>query len=866
MMKVNKRTGWGMVSLIALAGLAVLMCKAHGAGTAIYPIAEPDSGLRVWTLHVPLPETITHGTGEPTDGRATLKLGFDKVVNGLTPENFLFEGTFEPPISAYGLGNYVDIMDPALLVENVPEVGSTVKVSIIKKIEYTFDPFYYIWDTATGIVTAGPSPSDPSPKLTGLVVEYINEAGNLINFFPTIKTYVIHAETGRSVKVSKAEWPEGTPVITHNDAPLAIDEPVAVPAAGAEAKVIYITVTDGGLSSEYRVIIAPPQNNEPDDRDLTYLAVFYENEWDNLISFSKSLTEYTVNVSEQKQSSKVRLDYLFLSSSLSAESVTYGVDDEHAAPVAKGALVDVPAPGTSPKKFFITVRSGNANTKRYIITIYPYTPVADTTLWNGTVRLDSLSDKTAVQVIARAADIYQSHTAAVTDWNGTLGNWTLVAPKTFVPVSFIVAITDNDTFTEVSRSRQYKPYVETQVHLVVDGPLDVGKGVFSYQDVADFTNHPDLNYSLVDDVTLADDWSGSPENYSARFYGNGYTIKNLRFTSIKAQYYDGWCQGLFKSLGPSAQIHDLTILVPDQSITITSSGYDEQTFFGAVTSYTDSLNIVFNGVTVRGSLTIGPESQSRHFSIGGFFGQLGLAYEAPQGSSATFINCVSDMDITIDGGQPTEWSYDGDNATKAVGGFVGYVWASGVSFTNCYSTGSINAKISPAQGGVVIGGFVSGAGGGGTTVITNCYSSVALDSDWYSNKWATIIPQDHVVGGFFGTVEENYNVNISKTLALNPYINVSKGTIKVGRVIGNPKAPADSFTRSYSDLYALESMAVTSNGTGVALDDTTSTGKNGESKSASALNEIFWLSKDFSDTVWDFSPLSSPSGGWPKLK
>jgi hypothetical protein len=866
-----------MASLIVVAGLAVLMCKAHGANTTIYIEPEPDDGLRTWALHAP--KQVGDAPIVYPDGKTTLTLGFDKLTD-LTAANFHFKGLFEPDITAVSLEG--DIMKPELSVERIPENGTYVEVSIVGKPEYTFDPIFKVWDLRTGMVTDGYL----SPILSDLVVEYSEGSGNLIDFDPYIKTYVIHPEAGKpSVEVSKAEWPEAeVKMRLSNTDPLDFHQAVNVPDPGFSAEVIYVSVSkmfaETLLTSEYRVVIAPPQNGADDDRTLMYLDVFYAYEDDSLISFSKSVTDYTVNVSEAKQNSSVKVVYPLTSSEHSNVEITYGENEETAVSVTSGQLVPVPAPGAAlAKKFFVKVTAQDGNHMNYIITIYPYTAPEATTSWRGTVTLNNLSDKTAVQVVVREADIYKSRTATVTDWSGTQGNWTLDAPASFEPVSFIVAITDNDTSTEISRSKQYKKDRElaagavnkgSQVHLTVDGAQEVGKGVFSYQDVVDFNNHKGTNYSLADDVTLLENWPGSPEDYYGRFYGNGYTIKNLKFTQIKCREEDA-PKGLFRTLGENAQIHDLTILVPKTSsptYIIATQSLDFQMFFGAVVGYTSYPNILISGVTVKGGLNLARQAgnnNSRHFSFGGFIGQLGD--DDGHHAVVEFRNCVSDMEIEIDTGE-TLWNGGEDyGATKSIGGFVGYVWNSSASFTNCYSTGSITTnKIAPANGGAVIGGFVAGLGGWQKTEITNCYSSVAIDSALYqpnnnSNGGTNWNNEQHVLGGFLGVVEPGYSIDISKTLALNPHINGAKGSIDVGRLIG--RVDAGSGTRSYSDLFALNTMTLTAN-SGTVNPVSNSSGKDGASKSASELDEIFWVSKDFDDKVWDFSPLSK--SGWPTLK
>jgi heme/copper-type cytochrome/quinol oxidase subunit 1 len=86
MMKLNRKTGGGTVSLIVLASLAVLMCKVTGAGTGADTVGvEKSSGQTVvWTMYPPLSGI--------TDGAAELKLGFSPAVHDLSLADFTLVG------------------------------------------------------------------------------------------------------------------------------------------------------------------------------------------------------------------------------------------------------------------------------------------------------------------------------------------------------------------------------------------------------------------------------------------------------------------------------------------------------------------------------------------------------------------------------------------------------------------------------------------------------------------------------------------------------------------------------------------------------------------------------------------------------
>jgi hypothetical protein len=493
--------------------------------------------------------------------------------------------------------------------------------------------------------------------------------------------------------------------------------------------------------------------------------------------------------------------------------------------------------------------TNGGDTQRYIVTINPY---AETRSWNGTVTLGSNTEnKTTVSVLARGADIKEGYTAEVTP--GATGNWTLDAPLTFIPVSFIVTLTNADE--EIYRSKAYSSpdvtiNVGQSIPLIVNCAAvstgEVGKAVFSPNDLAGFSSAPAQNYSLADDITLPSDWTGGPTGYTGKFYGNGYSISNLTFTEVKGKL------GLFNSLGNYAEIHDLTVNVPYTTDPIPMTAASGDTFFGAVVGSTGSQNILIRGVTVKGGLNLGPQSSPTHFSIGCFFG------EVSPGGNVKFENCVSDMVITIDTNQHSTANGNG----TVLSGFVGTTWLSNASFTNCYSAGKIEAKLSQSQradlAGLVVGGFV-GAGASGGITITNCYSAIGIDSQIYEVSSAAV--KGNTIGGFIG-YPTNQPITILNTLALNPYVRGVNGTINAGRVIGKDGTGA----QSYNGLYALESMELTANGQAVSVASNVN-GKDGESKSLTELRDKdFWIGLGFSEANWDFAPLTATTPGWPVLK
>jgi hypothetical protein len=116
------------------------------------------------------------------------------------------------------------------------------------------------------------------------------------------------------------------------------------------------------------------------------------------------------------------------------------------------------------------------------------------------------------------------------------------------------------------------------------------------------------------------------------------------------------------------------------------------------------------------------------------------------------------------------------------------------------------------------------------------------------------------VGGLFAYIGTTTRT-LSHLVALNPAITGAGGaTLNLSRIIGV------SIT-DISDAYAREDMALSGNGNTNPTLTTGSTAKDGESKTATELSDAdFWISKGFSETVWDFTGLNIAGKVYPKLR
>jgi hypothetical protein len=611
---------------------------------------------------------------------------------------------------------------------------------------------------------------------------------------------------------------------------------VAVPAEGAAAEVIYLTVTKPGLpSSTYTIIVKPAPTTSATDKSLMYFNVFYENDTEGQISFNKDTTDYTVNVPADRNQSRISVGHIYTSSSAANYAVAWGTADESAQTLdPKTAPVAVPRTGEAAKKFFVTVTAGNGDLQRYIVTVNPYTPAAQTKTWSGTVVAPNSGGKTAVQVLARGADIKVTHSAEV----DSLGGWTLAAPQSFTPESFIVTFSASDG---AYRSKAYTPTVVagTPIVLNVNYGTDVGKAVLSAKDLAGMS--ASTSYSLADDIDLNNTtvfpsgWDG-PDSYAGQFYGNGYTVK----LTLKKTWGD---TGLFDTLNGGAGIHDLVVDVASPAGGLVMTGASH--FGGVVGEVKNSSgSIVLENVKVKGELvyTALPGADISYLVVGGFIGEVSETSAPP----VEFRNCVSELNIT-------------ENITVQVpsnffGGFIGRGDRT-LTFTNCYATGNIALSVAKSSNPQA-GGFI-GVSYGPSVTIENCYSAGTISYTITDSAQTTAMN----IGGFVGSFDISATTTyIKNSAALNTSVSaVSAKTINIGRVMGGGQEGR------LSGNFALDGMAVKVNNATQTISGGLATNKNGLAKTAAEFKTTTpWTALSFSTAIWDFGTI--PTLGRPTLK
>jgi hypothetical protein len=237
-------------------------------------------------------------------------------------------------------------------------------------------------------------------------------------------------------------------------------------------------------------------------------------------------------------------------------------------------------------------------------------------------------------------------------------------------------------------------------------------------------------------------------------------------------------------------------------------------------------SVKISGVTVTGTLSIGEITNATIFLyIGGILGEL----SASSATTITIKNCVSTLNISaLTLGSKSTGSYG-----IRVGGLVGKEYNRNIIINDSYSSGNIEivyGGVSP----VSIGGLVGRIEGGNITV-EHCYSTSVINS----TKTGT---GAHYVGGLIGEMG-SATERLNNSVALNPSITVSGGTLAVNRAVGNL-----GNTALITNVYALSTMTVNGNTA------TTGAANNVNGADAASAAAVPWSTLGFTETSgWDMS-------------
>ncbi|QEC42328.1 T9SS type A sorting domain-containing protein [Pseudobacter ginsenosidimutans] len=177
---------------------------------------------------------------------------------------------------------------------------------------------------------------------------------------------------------------------------------------------------------------------------------------------------------------------------------------------------------------------------------------------------------------------------------------------------------------------------------------------------------------------------------SALLVANGSV--NLSFVRIR--------NGIFTNNGIHAYIGGMlgrmqAVTAKDCSVdAVVNSTSDNLGQTGMFIGYSESNTGVFTKCSASGAF-----SMNRNGQAGGFFG-------AVANGNYTFSNCFSTVSLNA--------------GSAAVGGFAGTIFGNGTTISNCYSTGTVT--------GSPVGGFIGNASGTAGSRVTNCYSTGRVNS------------------------------------------------------------------------------------------------------------------------------------------
>jgi hypothetical protein len=525
------------------------------------------------------------------------------------------------------------------------------------------------------------------------------------------------------------------------------------------------------------------------------------------------------------------------SSSANVTSITYGNSNT---PYVEGSLINLPVKGGAELTFTIIVTAGNGASRPYSVGFSnPSNPV----IWMGTAEFDGPHGNKQIRSVEVEIAGVQSATSDVVE-----GGWSVSIDELLRPVNFVVVMKENKG---IAPSEDWVTYRESfpvgdaqagvSIRLVVN-TSSVARMIYNATDFIAIGRDENKteNWFLANDIDLPDSASGwvGPNDYSGHFYGNGHAINNLDF----GDSIDG-DRGLFKTLADGAEIRDLIITIKEHATPVPIT---RKTRTGAIVSYVDaSGNMTFSNVTVNGTLRLG-NATDNYLLIGGFIGEL----KGNPLANVRIEKCVSNLNIVHN--IVTESAL---GTGCAYGGFIGS--ANGMlNMANCYSTGSLNITI-PKDAALAVGGLI-GWIEKDVVVVQNCYST----SEIITSKTINTSTNRFYTGGLVGAMGGRFGSDLAGTLknsiALNTRINATQ-TGSMGERSALGRVTGYKGIGILSDNLALGSMTINK-----ASIVNSRTGIDGGTISSEDLRlEATWTGLGFSNTIWDFSQLST---GYPKLR
>ncbi|MDR2481124.1 MAG: hypothetical protein LBD07_02370 [Spirochaetaceae bacterium] len=437
----------------------------------------------------------------------------------------------------------------------------------------------------------------------------------------------------------------------------------------------------------------------------------------------------------------------------------------------------------------------------------------------------------------------------------TLGNdisngkeWSLRVPSYFVPAKFTVALkgtgADNASNYEsgVIAVEDAKPAVP--IPLEITNANQLGSRISTPEELlAALGSSSSKNWALANDIDL-DQYNGNwigPSGYNKIFYGNGYTIKNLRLTSLTGD------TGLFTTLGNGAVIQDLVIEVS------TKAGVGDRprtgsSHFGAIVGFIGNATVSLKNIKVKGSLNFGAVNGSTTYYLlaGGFVGEIG------NGAVLNIENCVSELNIALQAG-----SQNTEN-TLGFGGLVGKAYENTkLTINKSYVSGDINV-VHAGNKQLIAGGLVGDVADATKLTVTGCYVSGTVIA---KNMNAGNNGNVHA-GGLVGRVNSPMEIKNSAVVSPKVVAVAPSGKYNNGRFFG----AVSGGSKTYSANIARKGMRTGNTEDGIENNDdgglTTSAGLGvllAQLKTPAPWKETL----GWTETVWNFSGLAQEK--WPVL-
>jgi hypothetical protein len=483
------------------------------------------------------------------------------------------------------------------------------------------------------------------------------------------------------------------------------------------------------------------------------------------------------------------------------------------------AAVTLPAPGFYINvEITVTAPASESGSRTYNVAIMGYT--TGLVKWTATVTNPIYSTITAVTMYE---DTAAQQALAMQHTGG--GVYVVWAAPTYVGKTFTVSMTDSGISYSTKAMSPTVTVVNTterSVSLNLSG-VPYGRTISNVVELRALENQANRlhDWSVIRDIRLPDNetWDG-PNNFAGKLYGNNHTISNFKFEgNIKGD------TGLFDSLTGTAELYDFTLeVVPAAAAPVLQAGVRFAGVVGAVFDGT----IKVSGVTVSGTVNMGaPDRAINLIYIGGIIGE----FSSTLPCTLTIENCVSTLNINAA-------NLGSFNVTGSicVGGLVGRCWNStAVTLKDSYSSGTITIGYDGTTAEMAVGGLIGRLDWTPSVTVNHCYSDSVITS-------AHSAAGTHRVGGLIGYMDRG-GQSLTNSVALNPTITATGGTVSVNRAVGIKNGSS-----SISNVYALAGMLVNTNPvTGGAVNNV----NGADAASAAAVD---WSGLGFLETNgWDMS-------------